>query len=171
MGMGEHLTGIIVVGIGIIIVVTIVLLSQASVLDNATREMIQSELTEFGNTIAKNKEITLEGYYQLKEKIAAAGINSDVKMSLVVSDVNLGKKVSQAQKDKIGENATYEIHHAQIMEVLEEKGRYPLPPNSTYTVIADSSSESMSQVLSNSFFRTNGKDSGTTIAQYTTLIP
>ena len=56
--MGEHFTGIITIGIGIVIVVTIVLLSQAGVLDNATREMIQSELTEWGNTVVKEKEIT-----------------------------------------------------------------------------------------------------------------
>lgn len=169
--MGEHFTGIITIGIGIVIVVTIVLLSQAGVLDNATREMIQSELTEWGNTVVKEKEITLTGVNQLKEKIAAAGITSDVNMTLEVKDVNIGKKASQVVKDKIGENASYEVHQTQIMDVLEKDGRYSIPSGSTFTVDIVRTSESSSQVLSNGFFRTNGKDSGSTEASFTSLVP
>lgn len=169
--MGEHFTGIITIGIGIVIVVTIVLLSQAGVLDNATRESIQSQLAEWGNTVVKNQEITLEGVNKLKEQISASGITSEINMTLELKDVNIGKKASQVVKDKNGENATYEVHQTQIMDVLEKDGRYPIPSGSTFTVDVIRTSDSSSQVLSNGFFRTNGKDSGSTEASFTSFVP
>ena len=92
-------------------------------------------------------------------------------MTLEVKDVNIGKKASQVVKDKIGENASYEVHQTQIMDVLEKEGRYPIPSGSTFTVDIVRTSESSSQVLSNGFFRTNGKDSGSTEASFTSLVP
>lgn len=169
--MGEHFTSIITIGAGIIIIVSIVLFAQASALDNATREMIQSELTSWGNTVVKNKEITLSNVNKLQETISATGVICDLNMTLVVEDVNLGKKVSQAQKDKKGENATYEIHHTQIMQEIEKNGSYPIPSGATFTVSESMVSDSMLQTITNSFLRSNGKNSGSTVAEYTVLVP
>lgn len=169
--MGEHFTGIITIGAGIIIIVIIVLVGQATVLDNATREMIQSELTEWGNTVVKNKEITMADVNKLKETISATGVVCDLNMVLVVNDTNLGRKVSQTQKDRAGENAQYEIHYSEIMKEIEENGSYPIPSGATFSASEEMVTDSMLQTIINSFFMSNGSNSGSTVAEYTVLVP
>ena len=169
--LGEHFTGIIVAGIGIIIVVAVVLFSQAGVLDNATREMIQSEITDWGNTVVKNKEITQADVTQLEETLSSTGVICDVNMTLVVKDVNIGKKVSQTEQDKYGENATYEIHTTQIMDEIEKSGSYPIPSGATFTVTAENVSDSMLQTITNALFRSNNNNNGTMVGEYTVLVP
>ncbi len=169
--MGEHFTGIITIGAGIIIIVAIVLVGQATVLDNATREMIQSELTEWGNTVVKNKEVTMADINKLQETISATGVVCDLDMVLVVNDVNLGRKASQTQKDKNGENAQYEIHYSEIMKEIEENGGYPIPSGATFTASEEMITDSMLQTIINSLFMSNGNNSGSTVAEYTVLVP
>ena len=167
----EKFTEIFTIGVGIVLVVSIVLITQAGVLDNATREVIQSSMNDFGNAVVREKEITLEAYNKLNEQINAAGVTGYVNLTLEVPDSNYKKKVSMIVKDKAGENPTILIPHTEIMKQLNDSGKYKIPTNATFSSDFVRTNESWTQGLTNGLFRTNGKDSGSTEASFTSLVP
>ena len=91
-------------------------------------------------------------------------------MVLEVKDANLGKKASQAQKDKIGENASYSVHTTQIEEVLENGGVYYCNEGDRFTASVKNTSQTLSQQLKNFFYTVTGNDAYTIAAEHTALV-
>ena len=76
------------------------------------------EHIKFKNAINMRKA----NYDKFIETITSTGNTYNVDMEVQVKDDNLGKKVSQATADKIGENVYYNMYTSQVEEKLNSKG-------------------------------------------------
>ena len=80
-------------------------------------------VSEFVDKIRTTGKITQANYNEFVETISATGNIYNVEMELQIKDENLGKKVSQAQASKIGENVYYSIFTSQIEEIMDRQRR------------------------------------------------
>ena len=81
-------------------------------------------------------------------------------------DENPGVKVTQGQKDKIGENIYYSVYTSQIMEDLQANKVMKLKEGDIVSVTVKNTNKTISQLLRNFFYRVSGNDTYQISAQH-----
>ena len=90
----------------------------------------------------------------------------DVEVLIQELDENPGKKTTQAEATKIGENLYYNKYTTQVEEELYSKGRVTLKEGDLITVTARNTNLTISQMLRNFFYTIAGNDSYTIAGQH-----
>lgn len=168
--MSDTLITIIAIVAGAIILFVFPLMTTADRADDAAQLTVEAAVTDFVNNVATTGKITRAKYNELVQTLTSTGNTYDVNMTLEVKDINLGKKVSEASKDKNGENASYEIHDTQILSELESKGYYLLKEGDRIVVSAANTSQPLSQQYKNFIYKVLGDDTATISAEHSALI-
>ena len=87
-------------------------------------------------------------------------------MQIQKLDENPGVKVTQGQKDKIGENIHYSVYTSQIMEDLQANKVMKLKEGDIVSVTVKNTNKTISQLLRNFFYRVSGNDTYQISAQH-----
>ena len=90
--------------------------------DNITQTAVQTIVSEFVNTSAKEGKITINNYDNFIQKLFATGNSYDVEIEVQILDDNPGRKGVKA----IGENIYYSEFTNSIVEKIEQDNVYLL---------------------------------------------
>ena len=159
--MNDTVVVIIAIVISAVLLFIFPLITMADRSDDISQLSVQTAVDEFTSEVRTTGKITDGNYNELVQSITSTGNLYDVEMEIQVKDENLGKKVSQAQSDKIGENVYYSIYTPQISEEIDNKGVYYCKEGDMFLVKVENTNQTISQQLQNFFYTITGNDAYT----------
>jgi len=89
--------------------------------DNVVQENVKLIVEEFVTDVKNTGKLTMTKYQDFENRLSATGNVYDVEMELQILDENPGKKLTQANYTKIGENVYYSEYTTQILDKLNDK--------------------------------------------------
>ena len=87
--------------------------------DNVVQENVKLIVEEFVTDIKNTGKLTNAKLQDFENRLAATGNTYDIEMELQILDENPGKKTTQANYKKIGENVYYSEYTTQIYDKLQ----------------------------------------------------
>ena len=164
--MSDSLVTIIALFLAAILMFIFPLMSMSDRTDDVSQLAVKTATTEFVDDIRSTGKITDENYSKYIETISATGNTYNVEMEVAVMDENPGKKASQVETTKIGENISYNVYTSQIEDELKNKGKYLLKEGDFVSVSAKNTNTTLSQQLKNFFYTVMGNDTYSIAAQH-----
>lgn len=169
--MSDTLITVIAIALAAVLMFVFPLMTISDRTDDVAQLTVETATTEFVDKIRSTGKITKANYDKFVETISSTGNTYNVEMQVDVKDTNLGKKVSQAANDKIGENVSYSIYTSQIEEALEgDTGTYYCKEGDIVSASVKNTNQTISQQLKNFFYSVTGNDSYTIAAQHAGVV-
>ncbi len=168
--MSDTLITVIAIALAAVLMFVFPLMTISDRTDDVAQLTVETATTDFVDTIRSTGKITKANYDKFVETITSTGNTYDVEMQVDVKDVNLGKKVSQAQSDKIGENVSYSIYTSQIEKAINDDGAYYCKEGDIVSTSVKNTNQTISQQLKNFFYSVTGNDSYTIAAQHAGVV-
>ena len=134
--------------------------------DDIAQLSVQTTTAEFVDNIRATGKLTLDDYDKFLNTLTATGNSFDVDIQIQKLDENPGVKVTQGQKDKIGENIYYSVYTSQIMDELNANNEIKLKEGDIVSVTVKNTNKTISQLLRNFFYRVSGNDTYQISAQH-----
>ena len=131
--------------------------------DDVSKLTVETATTEFVDEIRTTGKITPDKYSKFIENIGSTGNTYNVEMEVQHLDENPGKKTTQANYTKIGENVYYSEYTTQVLEQLESSttGEISLKEGDRIVVNVKNTNTTQAQTLKGSLL------SFTNAGQYT----
>lgn len=168
--MSDTLITVIAIGLAAVLMFVFPLMTMSDRVDDVSQLTVKAATTDFVDKIRTTGKITQTNYNEYVQTITSTGNTYDVEMVVQVKDENLGKKASQAQADKIGENVYYSIYTSQIEEEIESKGAYYCKEGDIVSVSARNTNQTIAQQLKNFFYTVTGNDVYTVSAEHAGIV-
>ena len=169
--MSDTLITIIAIALAAVLMFVFPLMTMSDRTDDVAQLTVETATTEFVDKIRTTGKITQANYDQFVETISSTGNTYDVEIEVQIKDENLGKKVSQAQASKIGENVYYSIFTSQIEEQMKNQGgTYYCKEGDIVSVSVKNTSKTMAQQLKNFFYSVTGNDAYTIAAEHAGIV-
>ena len=168
--MSDTLITVIAIALAAVLMFVFPLMTMSDRTDDVAQLTVETATTEFVDNIRSTGKITKANYDSFLETITSIGNTYDVEMQVDVKDSNLGKKVSQAQSDKIGENVSYSIYTSQIEDAINNSGTYYCKEGDIVSASVKNTNQTISQQLKNFFYSVTGNDSYTIAAQHAGVV-
>ena len=144
--MGDSIITIIAIFLAAILMFIFPLMALSERSDDISQLSVQTATAEFVDDIRATGKLTLEKYEKYLSTLTATGNSFDVEMQIQKLDENPGVKVTQGQKDKIGENIYYSVYTSQIMEDLQANKVMKLKEGDIVSVTVTSSIEFLEMI-------------------------
>ncbi len=168
--MSDTFITVIAIALAAVLMFIFPLMTISDRTDDVAQLTVETATTEFVDNIRSTGKITKAKYDEYIETITSTGNTYDVQMEIQIKDENLGKKVSQTQSDKIGENGYYSIYNAQIEPIIERDGVYKCQEGYIVSVSARNTNQTVSQQLKNFFYTVTGNEAYTIAAQHAGIV-
>lgn len=169
--MSDTLITIIAIALAAVLMFVFPLMTMSDRTDDVAQLTVETATTEFVDTARSTGKITKANYDKFIETITSTGNTYNVDMEVQVKDDNLGKKVSQATADKIGENVYYSVYTSQIEEALNGKNAaYFCKEGDIVSASVKNINQTISQQLKNFFYTVTGNDSYTIAAEHAGVV-
>ena len=120
--MNDTVITVIVIFIAGCVIFIFPLMTTADRTDDIATQVVRTETTEFTDKIISTGRLTQDEYDAFIQAINSTGNVYIVEIEVQVLDDNPGKKVTEAESTKVGENYYYSIYTAQIMEDMQSDG-------------------------------------------------
>ena len=98
------------------------LMSMSDRTDDIVTMTAQTATTEYVDDVRTRGKITMDNYSAFEQRLASTGNAYDIEMEVKVLDENPGKKTTQANYTKIGENVYYSMYTSQILDAMNANG-------------------------------------------------
>ena len=170
--MGDSIITIVAIFLAAILMFIFPLMSLSERSDDIAQLSVQTTTAEFVDNIRATGKLTLDDYdkflntYNLNIEYDKTGNSFDVDIQIQKLDENPGVKVTQGQKDKIGENIYYSVYTSQIMDELNANNEIKLKEGDIVSVTVKNTNKTISQLLRNFFYRVSGNDTYQISAQH-----
>ena len=164
--MSDTLVTIIAIALAAILMFIFPLMIMSDRTDDVAQLTVDTATTEFVDDIRTTGKITPEKYNQFLETIGSTGNTYNVEMEAQILDENPGKKTTQTQREKIGENVYYSVYTSQIEEKLNNSESYKLKEGDIVSVDVKNTNQTLSQQLKNFFYKVVGNDTYTIAASH-----
>ena len=171
--MSDTLITIIAIFLAAILMFVFPLMTMSDRTDDVSQLSVQTATTEFVEDIRTTGRITLDKYGKFVEEIAATGNAYDVELEVQVLDENPGKKTSQANTKKIGENVYYSMYTSQILEQLGDASSnriLALKEGDIVSASVKNTNLTLSQQLKNFFYTVTGNNTYTIAAEHSGIV-
>lgn len=168
--MGDTLIIVVVIGLVAVLMFVFPLMTMSDRTDDISQLTVETATTEFVDNARTAGKLTLDKYSKYIENISSTGNVYDVEMEVRVLDENPGKKTTQVESKKIGENVYYSIYTSQILEKLENDNVLPLKEGDIIIVNAKNKSTTVSQQLKNFLYSVTGNDTYTIAAEHAGIV-
>lgn len=168
--MGDSLITIVSIALAAILMFVFPLMAVSERNDDVSQLAVSTATAEFVDNVRATGKITMEDYDKFVQTINSSGNTYDVEIEAKILDENVGIKVTQEQKDKIGENSYYDMYTTQIMDKLMDKGRMTLKEGDIVSVSVKNTNTTISQILRNFFYRIAGNETYQIAAQYAGIV-
>ena len=166
--MSDTLVTIIAIALAAILMFVFPLMTMSDRTDDVSQLTVETATTEFVDEIRTTGKITRDKYDKFVEAIGSTGNTYNVEMEVQILDENPGKKTTQTEQTKIGENVYYSVYTSQIEEKLkpENGGVYKLKEGDIVSVSVKNTNQTLSQQLKNFFYTVIGNDTYTIAASH-----
>ena len=116
--MQNTTTNVIAICLAVALLLVAPLISLTERNDNVVQENVELIVNEFVTDIQNTGVLTQAKYQSLENSLAATGNTYNIEMEIQHLDENPGKKTTQANYTKIGENVYYSEYTTQIQNYL-----------------------------------------------------
>ena len=164
--MSDTLVTIIAIALAAILMFIFPLMTMSDRTDDVSQLTVDTATTEFVDDIRTTGKISADKYSQFLEIIGSTGNTYNVQMEVQVLDENPGKKTTQVDRDKIGENVYYSVYTSQIQDKLDNDKVYKLKEGDIVSVNVKNTNQTLSQQLKNFFYKVVGNDTYTIAASH-----
>lgn len=164
--MGDSIITIVAIFLAAILMFIFPLMSLSERSDDIAQLSVQTTTAELVDNIRATGKLTLDDYDKFLNTLTATGNSFDVDIQIQKLDENPGVKVTQGQKDKIGENIYYSVYTSQIMDELNANNEIKLKEGDIVSVTVKNTNKTISQLLRNFFYRVSGNDTYQISAQH-----
>ena len=168
--MNDTLITIVAIFLAAILMFIFPLLAMSDRTDDVSQLTVETATTDFVDNIRTTGKITEEKYSNFIQTLGATGNTYDVEMEAKIMDENPGKKTTQVEADKIGENLYYSVYTSQIEEALNKSGVYNLKEGDIMSVNVKNTNETLAQQLKNFFYSVTGNDTYTIAAEHAGVV-
>ena len=146
--MGDTLITVVAIVLAATLMFVFPLMTMSNRADDVSQLSVQSLTTQFVDDVRTTGKITSYKYNKFVENIHSTGNTYDVEIEVKVRDENPGKKTTQANSKKIGEDVYYSIYTTQIENTLKNNNAYNLKEGDIVSVSVKNTNTTMSQQLS-----------------------
>lgn len=172
--MGDTLITIIAIALAAVLMFVFPLMTMSDRTDDISQSAVETETREFVDDVRTTGKLTLDKYSKFVEQISATGNAYDVEMEVQVLDENPGKKTTQANSTKIGENVYYTTYTSQILDMITgpngQSKTLALKEGDIFSVNVKNTNSTLSQQLKNFFYAVSGNDTYTIAAQHSGMV-
>lgn len=120
--------------------------------DNVVQENVKTIVEEFVTDVRNTGKLTMAKYQNFENNLSATGNVYDIEIELQILDENPGKKTTQANYTKIGENVYYSEYTTQILEELNSNTQMiVLKEGDIISVSVKNENSTAAQTLKSSF--------------------
>ena len=147
------------------------LMSTSDRTDDITTQAVESATTDFVDEIRSTGKITQDSYDNFVQTISSTGNSYEVEMEVQVLDDNPGKKVTEAEYTKVGENYYYSEYTTQILdEINSDAGAMYLKQGDMVTVSVKNTNRTIGTILRDFFYSVTGNNSATVTASHNGIV-
>lgn len=168
--MGDTLITVVAIGLAAVLMFVFPLMTMSDRTDDVSQLAVETATTDFVDDVRTSGKLSMDKYSKFVENISSTGNSYDVEMEINVLDENPGKKASQAEVKKIGENVYYTMYTSQIMDQINpESGKtqtLALKEGDMFTASVKNTNTTLSQQLKNFFYSVTGNDTYTIAAEH-----
>lgn len=158
--MSDTMITIIAIFLAAVLMFVFPLMAMSDRTDDVSQLAVQTATTEFVDQVRTTGVLSLSDYEKYVQTISSTGNAYDVELEIQVLDENPGKKSTQAETTKIGENVYYNLYTSQILDALNSNSKhtYTLKEGDFFSVSAKNTNATVSQQLKNVLFKVVGND-------------
>lgn len=168
--MGDTLITVIAIALAAVLMFVFPLMTMSDRTDDVSQLTVETATTEFVDDVRTTGKLSMDKYSQFVEDISATGNSYDVEMQLQVLDENPGKKTTQAEPTKIGENVYYTMYTSQILDTINPSSgvtkTLALKEGDIFSVSVRNTNTTMSQQLKNFLYSVTGNDTYVVAAEH-----
>ena len=172
--MGDTLITVIAIALAAVLMFVFPLMTMSDRTDDVSQLAVETATTEFVDDVRTTGKLTMDKYSQFVENISSTGNSYDVEMELQVLDENPGKKTTQAEPNKIGENVYYTMYTSQILDTINPSSgvtkTLALKEGDIFSTSVRNTNSTMSQQLKNFFYSVTGNDTYTIAAEHAGIV-
>ncbi len=154
--MSDTFITIMAVIIVAVIMFVFPLMATANQNDSITQTSVQTMVSDFVNTVAKEGKITRSNYDNFIQKLYATGNSYDVELEVQILDDNPGAKGENIKV--IGENIYYSEFTTAIESKLNSEGSYKLKQGDYILAKVTNTNVTFGTQMKNFFYSIMGKD-------------
>ena len=173
--MGDTLITVIAIVLAAVLMFIFPLMTMSDRTDDVSQLSVETATTEFVDDVRTTGRLSIDKYNSFVQTLAATGNSYDVEMTLNVLDENPGKKTTQVEPTKIGENVYYTMYTSQILDEIDrtENGKnvvLALKEGDIFSASVQNTNSTLSQQLKNFFYKVTGNDTYTIAAEHAGIV-
>lgn len=168
--MSDTLITVVAIALAAILMFVFPLMTMSDRTDDVSQLTVETATTEFVDDVRTTGKLTMDKYSKFVENISSTGNSYDVEMELQVLDENPGKKTTQAESTKIGENVYYSMYTSQILDTLDENKTLALKEGDIFSANVKNTNTTLSQQLKNFLYKVTGNDTYTIAAEHAGIV-
>lgn len=172
--MGDTLITVIAIVLAAVLMFVFPLMTMSDRTDDVSQLAVETATTEFVDDVRSTGRLSMDKYSKFVEDISATGNSYDVQMEAQILDENPGKKTTQAEHTKIGENVYYTMYTSQIMDTINPSSgttkTLALKEGDIFSTSVRNTNSTLSQQLKNFFYSVTGNDTYTIAAEHAGIV-
>ncbi len=172
--MGDTLITVIAIVLAAVLMFVFPLMTMSDRTDDVSQLAVETATTEFVDDVRSTGKLSMDKYSRFVEDISATGNSYDVQMEAQILDENPGKKTTQAESTKIGENVYYTMYTSQIMDTINPSSgatkTLALKEGDIFSTSVKNTNSTLSQQLKNFFYSVTGNDTYTIAAEHAGIV-
>lgn len=172
--MGDTLITIIAIALAAVLMFVFPLMTMSDRTDDVSQLTVETATTEFVDDVRTTGKLSMDKYSKFVENISATGNAYEVEMEAKILDENPGKKTTQAQSNKIGENVYYSMYTSQILDAINPSSGVTkilaLKEGDIFSANVRNTNTTLSQQLKNFFYSVTGNDTYTIAAEHAGIV-
>lgn len=168
--MGDTVVSVIAIFATAVIMFIFPLMSTADRTDDIATQIVDNATTNFVDNIRSTGKITMDDYDNLIQTLGSTGNTYEVEMEVQILDENPGKKVTEADYTKVGENYYYSEYTSQIIESLKNYDVMYLKQGDIIVVNVRNTNRTIGTILRDFFYSITGNNSATVTAAHSGIV-
>lgn len=168
--MGDTLITVIAIVLAAVLMFIFPLMTMSDRTDDVSQLSVETATTEFVDDVRTTGRLSIDKYNTFVQTLAATGNSYEVEMELQVLDENPGKKTTQTESTKIGENVYYTMYTSQILDTINPSSgqtkTLALKEGDIFSTSVRNTNTTMSQQLKNFFYSVTGNDTYVIAAEH-----
>lgn len=174
--MGDSLITVVAIALAAVLMFVFPLLTVSQNSDSTSTLSVQNATTEFVENIRSKGQITRDAYDRYIQTINSTGNTFDVQIEVQILDENPGKKTTQTNQKKIGENIYYTKYTTQVLSEIgvgtnsSNSTKMTLKEGDIVTVMASNTNTTIAQTLRNFLYRIAGNNTSSIAASHSGIV-
>lgn len=147
--MSDTLITVVAIGLAAVLMFVFPLITMSDRVDDTAQVSLQSETAKFVQDITNKGQLTKEDYEKFQTQLPSQN-TYEIEIEIWRLDENPGKKTTQTNSKKIGENVYYCEYTSQVLDNLynNSNGKITLKEGDMVIIRVKNTNQTMSQQLS-----------------------